>query len=73
MEKQKAPINPMNGDMVGTATANKTAAVTKTVLKITQISVFWIYLENLEWREKEHVKDFIPHDIVDKEWALCEL
>lgn len=33
MEKQKAPINPINGEIVGTATANKTAAVTKTVLK----------------------------------------
>lgn len=32
MEKQKAPINPMNGEMVGTATANTTAAVTSTVL-----------------------------------------
>lgn len=37
MEKQKAPINPINGDIVGTATANKTAAVTRTVLKIEQI------------------------------------
>lgn len=32
IEKQKAPINPINGEIVGTATANNTAAVTRTVL-----------------------------------------
>lgn len=32
IEKQKAPISPINGEIVGTATASKTAAVTKTVL-----------------------------------------
>ena len=32
MEKQKAPIRPINGAIVGTATANNTAAATKTVL-----------------------------------------
>lgn len=34
IEKQKEPIKPMNGEIVGTATANRTAAVTRTVLKI---------------------------------------
>lgn len=34
MEKQKAPIRPINGAIVGTDTAKTTAAVTKTVLKI---------------------------------------
>lgn len=33
IEKQKAPINPMNGPIVGTATAITTANVTKIVLK----------------------------------------
>lgn len=32
IEKQNAPIKPMNGEIVGTAIANKTAAVTRTVL-----------------------------------------
>lgn len=31
MEKQKAPIRPMNGAIVGTRIANTTAAVTSTV------------------------------------------
>lgn len=34
IEKQNAPIKPMNGEIVGTATANKTAAVTRIVLKM---------------------------------------
>ena len=33
IEKQKAPIKPMNGAIVGTETANTTAAVTRTVLQ----------------------------------------
>lgn len=32
IEKQKAPINPINGEIVGTATASNTARVTSTVL-----------------------------------------
>lgn len=32
IEKQNAPIKPMNGPMVGTATANRTAPMTITVL-----------------------------------------
>lgn len=32
IEKQKAPIKPINGEISGTATANSTAAVTSTVL-----------------------------------------
>lgn len=34
IEKQKAPIRPIKGAMVGTETAKTTAAVTKTVLKM---------------------------------------
>lgn len=34
IEKQKAPIRPINGDIVGTHTAKTTAAVTRTVLQI---------------------------------------
>lgn len=37
MEKQNAPISPINGEIVGTATARTTAAVTRTVLKINDI------------------------------------
>ena len=33
IEKQKAPIRPINGAIVGTETAKTTAAITKTVLK----------------------------------------
>lgn len=33
IEKQNAPMRPMNGEIVGTATANSVAAVTRTVLK----------------------------------------
>lgn len=40
IEKQKAPIKPINGEMVGTATANRTAAVTSTVLKVAIKSQF---------------------------------
>lgn len=80
MEKQKAPIKPINGDIVGTATANKTAAVTKTVLEINQI----IHRKNLEysvlnektihgWKWKKKIlANSIPHDIVDEKWSLCE-
>lgn len=32
IEKQNAPIKPMKGPIVGTATANRTAAVTRIVL-----------------------------------------
>lgn len=32
IEKQNAPIKPMNGEILGTATANSTAAMTSTVL-----------------------------------------
>lgn len=32
MEKQKAPINPMNGPIVGTAIAMRTAMIARTVL-----------------------------------------
>lgn len=32
IEKQKAPISPINGEIVGTATAISTASVTSTVL-----------------------------------------
>ena len=31
IEKQNAPISPINGEIVGTATASKTAAVTRIV------------------------------------------
>lgn len=34
MEKQKAPIRPINGPIVGTQMANTTAAVTIIVLKL---------------------------------------
>lgn len=36
IEKQKAPISPINGEIVGTATAITTASVTSTVLKVTE-------------------------------------
>lgn len=36
IEKQNAPINPMNGPIVGTATASSTDAVTRIVLKLFQ-------------------------------------
>lgn len=39
IEKQKAPIKPMNGEIVGTATANSTAAVTSTVLKGNKVTM----------------------------------
>lgn len=64
IEKQKAPINPMNGPIVGTATANNTTAVTRTVLEkkcvrrpFSERSSKWLY---------------IPHNIVDKKWSLLE-
>lgn len=40
IEKQNAPIKPINGEMVGTATANNTTAVTRTVLKIIHLQLF---------------------------------
>lgn len=73
MEKQNAPIKPMNGDIVGQATANKTAAVTITVLRseificifidihLIRTSTFW-------WRLCS-----LPHDIVDQKWTSLEI
>lgn len=45
IEKQKAPIRPMKGEIVGTATANKTAAVTSTVLKSNKVTMLIGYFE----------------------------
>lgn len=40
IEKQKAPMRPMNGPIVGTQMAKTTAAVTMTVLKLIRIIRF---------------------------------
>lgn len=67
MEKQKAPINPMNGEIVGTATANRTARVTSTVL--------WIKLFSLVFysRYVRTKSSKLPQSIVNNKRACGEV
>lgn len=63
IEKQNAPINPMNGPIVGTATASSTDAVTRIVLKLFQ---------DYQLAHMKLMFYFVPHCIVDQRRPLLE-